>query len=89
MGEDAVHRIAPKIRDSIAATTVFDATQKLGNFVDRQDLSSRMGEILDRKIVIKGCTIVYDAKGVGKSTSVDSVIQGRPCVIKIQVTSVD
>ena len=87
MREDAAYRIAPKIRDSVADTSTFDATQKLGKFVDRRELSSGIKEILNRKAVTGGYTIVYGAKGVGKSTIVDSVIQGRPGVIKIKVTS--
>ena len=55
--------------------------------MDRRQLSSKIIQILDRKNVIKGYTIVYGALGVGKSTIVDSVIQGRPGVIKIRVSS--
>ena len=59
----------------------------MGNFVHRPELSSKIKGILDRKVLTNGFSIVYGAKGVGMSTIVDSVIQGRRGVIKIQVTS--
>ena len=42
---------------------------------------------MDGKILTEEYTIVYGAKGVGKSTIVDSVIQGRKGILKIPVTS--
>ena len=67
--------IAPKFSDSIDSIVV------------RKELSSKIGEILDRNKVFGGSTIIYGAKGAGKSTIVDNVIQGRLGVTKIEVDS--
>ena len=80
-------KIAPKIKDSIAKTSEFDVAKRDGKFVNRPILSSSIEEILGRKKVTKSYTIVYGAKGVGKSTMIDSVVQGRRGVLKIPVTS--
>ena len=42
----------PETMDNIANTELFDASQKLGLFVDRQELSSKIREILCRKKVV-------------------------------------
>ena len=80
-------KIASKIKDSIVKTGEFDRTQRNGYFVDRPILSAKIKKNLDSKMLTKELTIVYGAKGVGKSTIIDSVFQGRKGVLKIPVTS--
>jgi hypothetical protein len=80
-------RMAPKIKDSIADTRVFDNLEKKGKFVSRPMLSSQIADILNRKEATGIYIVIYGANGVGKSTIADSAIQGRLGVLRIRVTS--
>jgi hypothetical protein len=80
-------RMAPKIKDSIADTRVFDNLEKKGKFVCRPMLSSQIADILNRKEATGIYIVIYGANGVGKSTIVDSAIQGRLGVLRIRITS--
>ena len=80
-------KIARKIKDSITETGTFDVSKRNGTFVIRPILSSRIEEILRRKEVTMGYSIVHGASGIGKSANIDSVVQGRLGVLKIPVRS--
>lgn len=80
--------MAPKIKENIADTEAFDELKKDKMFAERPSLSSQITDILNRKKAAKVYDVVYGAHGVGKSTIVDSAIQGRRGVLKIKITSV-
>lgn len=79
-------RLAPKIKESIADTRVFDNMEKKGKFVCRPMLSLQIADILNRKEATGIYIVLYGANGVGKSTIVDSAIQGRRGVLRIKIT---
>ena len=79
--------MAIKIKDSVADTAEFDKMKEKNRFVSRPILSSKITDILNRTEAIGVYSIVYGANGAGKSTIVDSAIQGRRGVLKIEITS--
>ena len=50
---------------------------KLSDASKETGLTSKIEKIFDRRVLTTGYSIIYGAKGVGKSTIVDRVIQRR------------
>ena len=84
----AISELLPsKIKDSEVTTVKYDGLMARNLFVERPLLLQQIIDIMNRKEGNGKYFVIYDAKGVGKSTIVERAAKGRKGVIMLRITT--